>query len=127
MREYIYDMPLVMAAADLVLCRAGASTIAEIAAIAKPAVLVPSPNVVADHQTKNARVLANAGGAVLLPEESSGRSCTRSRLLRRPPAGGHEPRPAGHGGARRGGTNLPDSGPFDGKTGQLNQPSSLPA
>ncbi|MFQ7853985.1 MAG: glycosyltransferase [Flavonifractor plautii] len=43
MREYIYDMPLVMAAADLVLCRAGASTIAEIAAIAKPAVLVPSP------------------------------------------------------------------------------------
>ncbi|MEQ2457374.1 undecaprenyldiphospho-muramoylpentapeptide beta-N-acetylglucosaminyltransferase [Flavonifractor hominis] len=72
-REYIYDMPLVMAAADLVLCRAGASTIAEIAAIARPAVLVPSPNVVADHQTKNARVLANAGGAVLLPEsESSG-------------------------------------------------------
>ena len=41
-REYIYDMPLVMAAADLVLCRAGASTIAEIAAIAKPAVLVLS-------------------------------------------------------------------------------------
>lgn len=73
LREYIYDMPLVMAAADVVLCRAGASTIAEIAAIAKPAVLVPSPNVVADHQTKNARVLANAGGAVLLPEgESSG-------------------------------------------------------
>ena len=72
-REYIYDMPLVMAAADLVLCRAGASTISELAAIAKPAVLVPSPNVVADHQTKNARVLANAGGAVLLPEgESSG-------------------------------------------------------
>lgn len=72
-REYIYDMPLVMAAADLVLCRAGASTIAELTAIARPAVLVPSPNVVADHQTKNARVLANAGGAVLLPEgESSG-------------------------------------------------------
>ena len=72
-RQYIYDMPLVMAAADLVLCRAGASTISEIAAIARPAVLVPSPNVVADHQTKNARVLANAGGAVLLPEsESSG-------------------------------------------------------
>ena len=67
-------MPLVMAAADLVLCRAGASTIAEVAALARPAVLVPSPNVVADHQTKNARVLANAGGAVLLPEgESSGK------------------------------------------------------
>ncbi|MBM6869400.1 undecaprenyldiphospho-muramoylpentapeptide beta-N-acetylglucosaminyltransferase [Pseudoflavonifractor phocaeensis] len=72
-REYIYDMPLVMAAADLVLCRAGASTISELSALAKPSVLVPSPNVVADHQTKNARVLSQAGGAVLLPEaESSG-------------------------------------------------------
>ena len=55
---------------DLVLCRAGASTIAEITAIARPAVLVPSPNVVADHQTKNARVLERAGGAVLLPESA---------------------------------------------------------
>lgn len=72
-REYIYDMPAVMAAADLVLCRAGASTIAELTAIAKPCILVPSPNVTADHQTKNARVLSEAGGAVLLPEkESSG-------------------------------------------------------
>ncbi|MDY4182168.1 MAG: undecaprenyldiphospho-muramoylpentapeptide beta-N-acetylglucosaminyltransferase [Pseudoflavonifractor sp.] len=70
-REYIYDMPLVMAAADLVLCRAGASTISELTAIAKPAVLVPSPNVAADHQTKHARVIAEAGGAVLLPEKDS--------------------------------------------------------
>lgn len=68
-REYIYDMPLVMAAADLVLCRSGASTISELAAIAKPSVLVPSPNVTADHQTKNARILSNGGGAVLLPEK----------------------------------------------------------
>lgn len=68
-REYIYDMPTVMAAADLVLCRAGASTIAELSAIAKPCVLVPSPNVTGDHQTKNAQVLAQAGGAVLLPEK----------------------------------------------------------
>ena len=68
LREYIYDMPLVMAAADLVICRAGASTIAELAAIAKPAVLIPSPNVTADHQTQNAKVLADRGGAVLLPE-----------------------------------------------------------
>lgn len=75
-REYIYDMPLVMAAADLVLCRAGASTISELAAIAKPAILVPSPNVTADHQTKNARVLADAGGAVLMPEKE----CSGKRL-----------------------------------------------
>ncbi|MGN0967702.1 MAG: UDP-N-acetylglucosamine--N-acetylmuramyl-(pentapeptide) pyrophosphoryl-undecaprenol N-acetylglucosamine transferase, partial [Oscillospiraceae bacterium] len=74
LRPYIYDMPLVCAAADLVICRAGASTIAELAAIAKPAILVPSPNVTADHQTKNARILSDHGGAILLPEaECSGR------------------------------------------------------
>jgi UDP-N-acetylglucosamine--N-acetylmuramyl-(pentapeptide) pyrophosphoryl-undecaprenol N-acetylglucosamine transferase len=67
-REYIYDMPLVMAAADLVLCRAGASTISELTAIARPAVLVPSPNVTANHQEKNARVLSDQGAAVLLRE-----------------------------------------------------------
>lgn len=72
-REYIYDMPLVMAAADLVLCRAGASTVSEITALAKPAILVPSPNVTANHQEKNARVLSDQGGAVLLREaECSG-------------------------------------------------------
>ena len=68
-REYIYDMPLVMAAADVVLCRAGASTISEITAIAKPSVLVPSPNVTANHQEKNARVLAGQGAAILLREQ----------------------------------------------------------
>ena len=67
-REYIYDMPLVMAAADLVLCRAGASTISELTAIGKPSILVPSPNVTANHQEKNARLLAGQGGAALLLE-----------------------------------------------------------
>ena len=67
-REYIYDMPLVMAAADVVLCRAGASTISELTAIEKPSILVPSPNVTANHQEKNARVLADQGAAVLLRE-----------------------------------------------------------
>ncbi len=76
-REYIYDMPLVMAAADLVLCRSGASTISELSAIAKPSVLVPSPNVTADHQTKNAKVLSEAGGALLLPEKD----CSGERLF----------------------------------------------
>ena len=68
-RQYIYDMPAVMAAADLVLCRAGASTISELTAIGKPAVLVPSPNVTANHQFKNAKVLADRGGAVLIEEK----------------------------------------------------------
>jgi len=67
-REYIYDMPLVMAAADVVLCRAGASTISELTSIAKPAILVPSPNVTANHQEKNAQVLADQGAGVLLRE-----------------------------------------------------------
>ena len=74
--EYIYDMPTVMAAADLVFCRAGASTISELTAIAKPSVLVPSPNVTNDHQTKNARVLERAGGAVLLREDA----CSAEKL-----------------------------------------------
>lgn len=67
-REYIYDMPLVMAAADLVLCRSGASTLSELAVLGRPAILVPSPNVVNNHQEKNARVLEKAGAAVLIPE-----------------------------------------------------------
>jgi UDP-N-acetylglucosamine--N-acetylmuramyl-(pentapeptide) pyrophosphoryl-undecaprenol N-acetylglucosamine transferase len=68
LREYIYDMPLVMAAADLVLCRAGASTLSELLAIAKPSILVPSPNVTNHHQEKNAGVLAKSGGALLILE-----------------------------------------------------------
>lgn len=67
-RPYIYDMPLVMTAADLVLCRAGASTLAELTWLGKPAVLVPSPNVTNNHQERNARVLERAGGARVLPE-----------------------------------------------------------
>lgn len=67
-RPYIYDMPLVMAAADLVLCRAGASTLAELTYLGKPAILVPSPNVTNNHQEKNARVLERAGGARVLLE-----------------------------------------------------------
>lgn len=73
-REYIYDMATVMRAADLVLSRAGASTISELTALGVPAILVPSPNVTNNHQEKNAQVLADAGGAVLLREsESSGK------------------------------------------------------
>lgn len=67
-RPYIYDMPLVMTAADLVLCRAGASTLAELTCIGKPAILVPSPNVTNNHQERNARVLERAGGAKVLLE-----------------------------------------------------------
>ena len=68
-RDYIYDMPRVMAAADLILCRAGASTLSELTYMGKPVFLVPSPNVTNNHQEKNARVLERAGGALVLKEE----------------------------------------------------------
>ncbi|MBQ3276826.1 MAG: hypothetical protein IJH47_07225 [Oscillospiraceae bacterium] len=64
-------MPQLMAAADVVLCRSGASTLAELTALGKPAVLVPSPNVVHNHQEKNARVLERAGGARVLLERDA--------------------------------------------------------
>jgi len=67
-REYIYDMPRVMAAADIVLCRAGASTISELTYMHKPTVFVPSPYVTNDHQFKNAEVVAKAGGARIFRE-----------------------------------------------------------
>jgi len=69
-REFIYDMPRVMAAADVIMCRAGASTLAELEAMGKPAVLVPSPNVTNNHQEKNARVFEAAGAAKVLTEGS---------------------------------------------------------
>ena len=68
LREYIYDMPRIMAAADLILCRAGASTLAELTYMGKPVIIVPSPNVTNNHQEKNARVLENAGGAKVFLE-----------------------------------------------------------
>ncbi len=70
-REYIENMAELMRAADLVICRAGASTISELTALGVPAIIVPSPNVTHNHQESNARVLADAGGAVMLLEKDS--------------------------------------------------------
>ena len=69
MREYIYNMPTVMAAADVVIGRAGSATCNEIAATGTPCILIPSPNVTGNHQEKNARVLEAAGGAVVILEK----------------------------------------------------------
>ena len=68
MREYIYNMPELMAAADLMICRAGASTLNEVAVSAVPAIIVPSPNVADNHQEKNARILERRGAAVVVRE-----------------------------------------------------------
>ncbi len=65
---FIEDMAPAYAEADLVVCRAGATTVAEIAAAGVASVLVPYPHAVDDHQTANARFLADAGAAILVPE-----------------------------------------------------------
>lgn len=66
---FIEDMAAQYAAADLVLCRAGALTVAELAAAGVGSVLVPLPHAVDDHQSGNARFLSKGGAAVLLPQE----------------------------------------------------------
>ena len=75
--QYIYDMPLRMAAADIIISRAGAITISELARQGKAAILIPSPNVTDDQQTKNAKALADIGGAIMIrePELADGKIC----------------------------------------------------
>ena len=86
-RQYIYNMATVMRAADLVICRAGASTISELTALGMPAIMVPSPYVTNNHQEKNARLLEAHGGAeVLLESEAGGKALYRAAadILRDP-------------------------------------------
>jgi len=78
MREYIFNMPTLMAAADVIISRAGAATCNEIGASATPSILIPSPNVTANHQEKNARVLSDHGVAVLVLEKD----CTSEVIYR---------------------------------------------
>ncbi len=77
MQEYIYNMPTVMAAADVIISRAGASSCSEIAASGTPCILIPSPNVTDNHQEKNARALEAQGAAIVIPEKE----CTAQRLF----------------------------------------------
>jgi len=76
MREYVHNAPTVMAAADLVLCRAGAMTMSELCATGTPSVIVPSPNVSGHHQHRNARALSSRGAAVFVEESD----CTAVKL-----------------------------------------------
>ncbi len=68
-REYINDMDVCMAAADLVICRAGAITLGELQACKKPSILIPSPYVAENHQFHNAKTLEKAGAAEILEEK----------------------------------------------------------
>lgn len=68
--EFVEDMAAAYEWADLVICRAGALTVAEVSAAGVAAIFVPLPHAVDDHQTKNARTLTNHGGALLLPQHA---------------------------------------------------------
>lgn len=78
---YIDDMGDTLAAADLVVSRAGASSVAEIAALAVPSILVPYPLATADHQTTNARLLTDAGAAVKFSDDDIDGDTFRDELL----------------------------------------------
>src|SRR5579864_8548459 len=65
---FIDNMPQAFAGADLLVCRSGASTVAEVTAAGKPAIFIPFPRAADDHQRRNAEAIAEAGAAVLLPE-----------------------------------------------------------
>ena len=67
---FLYDMPESLRQADLVVARAGAMTVAELTACGKPAILIPLPSAIYDHQTRNAKVMEAAGAAVLLPQSA---------------------------------------------------------
>ena len=75
--EYINDMDACMAAADLVICRAGATTLSELEVMGKASILIPSPNVTENHQYHNAMTLANRGAAVVIEEKD----LTSQRLI----------------------------------------------
>src|SRR5262245_15385866 len=63
---FLYDMPSALRSADLVVARAGAMTVAELTACGKPAILIPLPQAIYDHQTNNAKVMGAAGAAIVL-------------------------------------------------------------
>jgi UDP-N-acetylglucosamine--N-acetylmuramyl-(pentapeptide) pyrophosphoryl-undecaprenol N-acetylglucosamine transferase len=77
---YLYEMEKAWASADLVMARAGAMTIAEVTALGRPSILVPSPNVAGDHQTVNARLLERKGAAVVIQEKVLGAEYLASAL-----------------------------------------------
>lgn len=77
MKEYLYDMPTAMAAADIVIGRAGASSCNEIAVSGVPCILIPSPNVTANHQEKNAMALVSQGAAYMIRQKD----CTAEAVM----------------------------------------------
>jgi len=79
-RPFIHDMDAAYADCDLALCRAGATSMAELAATGTPAVFVPFPHAAHDHQTANARAMQDAGGGILLPQTEAQRMTEEGTL-----------------------------------------------
>jgi UDP-N-acetylglucosamine--N-acetylmuramyl-(pentapeptide) pyrophosphoryl-undecaprenol N-acetylglucosamine transferase len=76
LHQFIDKMDLAYACADVVISRAGAISVSELSLVGKPTILVPSPNVAEDHQTKNAMTLVNESAAILVEDQSA-----RSKLV----------------------------------------------
>lgn len=79
--DFIKRMDLAFALADIVISRAGASSISELALLGKASILVPSPNVSEDHQTKNALALVNEGAAIMIRDNETGMLLAESQLI----------------------------------------------
>ncbi|MBD3638376.1 MAG: undecaprenyldiphospho-muramoylpentapeptide beta-N-acetylglucosaminyltransferase [Crocinitomicaceae bacterium] len=69
--DFVYEMDLAYASADLIISRAGAISVSEVCLVGKPVILVPSPNVAEDHQTKNAMALVDEEAAVLVKDDAA--------------------------------------------------------
>ncbi len=80
-RPFFGDIPVQFAAADLLVCRAGATTLAELTVSGKPAILVPFPQAADDHQRKNAEALAQAGAAEMILQKDLNGSVLAMRIL----------------------------------------------
>ena len=78
---FFYDMGRRLHAADLIVCRAGATTLAEITAAGKPAILIPLPTATDDHQRRNAEALASAGAAEMLRQSDASGSVLAQRIV----------------------------------------------
>lgn len=79
-KPYIENMPTVLTAADLVICRSGAITLSEISKAGVPSILIPSPNVAEDHQRKNAQALVNARAALMITEDELNADVLRNKI-----------------------------------------------
>lgn len=111
LRAFFDDVPARLASAHLLICRAGASTVSELAAAGRPAILVPLPNSIDDHQMANAKALEAAGGGWVLPENllsSTSLAAKLQAVLEQPETLQRAAEAAGHAGRRDAAERLAD-------------------